>query len=105
MTKRKIIKDVTAELNGTSVKVEIHRYRRKGWKNQPLDIIFYNGRIITPYEQRVKGWSYPIGTLFRMIYCDIDLSALIWSPGKYSMFSETENLGGNYPIPIKDIYD
>ena len=62
----RIYKDIKL-LDGTIVNIHVHS--REGLKSPDSWYYEYNGRLISPFERRVKNWSQPnLNFFFKRIY-------------------------------------
>lgn len=68
--------------DGSSTKAQIHVYSRNGWKSNKLIMIHVNGKRITPYEQRLRGYKLDLSTLMRIMYSE-SLRKLVYTKNPF----------------------
>jgi hypothetical protein len=83
-----------------NVKLTIEVWQRPN-SDASVWIIQYKGRRITPYEQRLRGWSFGLNALFSIIYGD-KIKDLIpdYNPF-YKLIPKNETTGQLYFEPIR----
>lgn len=54
--------------DGKAVTALICVHTRGGSKSDKLVMIHYRGKRLTPYEQRIRGWSWSLNMLFKITY-------------------------------------
>ena len=62
--------------SGFITNVSVQVYGRDGSRSPISFIILYENRLITPYEQKIRGWGFTITGLFKVHY-DRVMSTLI----------------------------
>lgn len=66
----KLVKDVTViNPQGKEVNVDVEVWQRfhsifSVW------LTHYKGRRITPFEQRLRGWKWPLNAMFKIVYSE-----------------------------------
>lgn len=96
----KLIQNVTVTNPlGNNVKVSVEKWCRPNSQNETW-IIQYKGRRITPYEQRMRGWSFGLSALFVLTYGDNIQNFLpIYNPFM-QMMPKHETKGSLYHTPV-----
>ncbi len=90
--------------SGKTITVEMFVIGRKGWK-APRDVYLkYDGRWITPFEQRRREWTIPASFLLWMIYCGESYKDLIYTKNPFlELIPKDTNWGGKYiPVLLRD---
>lgn len=85
---------------GKVVTVQIYTYTRGGTKSPDSDFIFYKNRLISPFEQRIRGWKWTLKALFMIVYGDM-IDQMIPNYNTFlSMIPKDTEKGSVYP-PVK----
>lgn len=94
----KIIKNVPV-LNrlGKELRVDVEVWTRDGTESPTTYILHYNGRRITPFEQRIRGWSFTLNGLFKLVYSE-HLERLIPTDSFMKIILDKSS-GSLYPLP------
>lgn len=82
------------------IKTEIMFLGRGGSKSPEMWVIKYKGRLITPFEQRLKGWSFPLDTLLKKIYKDEIIANLVYNENPFLAMIKPDSSWGSKYIPI-----
>lgn len=88
---------------GLTIFVSIIGYGRKGTQSPITRILVHNGKRITPYEQRIRGWKIPLSTIFELTYRDIKIKDLTYNKNPFlTLISKTNDFVGHYvTVPLK----
>lgn len=70
--------------NDVEIAAEAQWHGRVGCKSDPLLLILFGGKRVTPFEWRVRGYSLPsIASTFKLIYPPHKLQGLIFSDSPF----------------------
>ncbi len=90
---------------GAFVLVDFYESGRGGTKSPLFWCYKYNGRFITPFERRVRGWDDPsMVQWLKIIYDSVDspnIRDLLYERNPFlELIPKGEFVGSLYPIPI-----
>ena len=84
--------------NGEKVRRTVLIFGRRGSKAPQSYYILDNGRKISPYEQRLRGWSFGLNGLFKLVYSRA-IAELIPSSNGFLKIIKRESKGVPYVKP------
>lgn len=88
---------------GQQVEVEAFVIGRKGWMAPTYIYLKYQGRWITPLEQRVRDWELPIALSLLFLYAGEPIKNLIYDRNPFlELFPKESDWAGHYvPVPLR----
>ncbi len=84
-------------LDGVEVEVVEYCYTRGGSHSPTLFIWEYQGKRITPYERRLRGWKQTINQIFKSVYRPELIKDLIFQENPFlALVPKDTSWGGAY---------
>lgn len=99
---KRVVHNTTATLAGQTIQISVEIHGRLGTSSPETWYIRYKDRLISPYEQRIKGWKFSLDSLFKIVYYDAIKHLIPRGIGLLDklQFKNKDYSGDLYSVPV-----